>query len=75
MSMHNPPHPGGVVKRQCLEPMGSTVCRVFATIPISQTLRCGYCYRLTCQTYTASLNSTSQTLRYGYCYWDKQLQI
>ena len=27
MSMHNPPHPGGVVKRQCLEPLGLSVTR------------------------------------------------
>ncbi len=25
MKMHNPPHPGGIVKRQCLEPLGLTV--------------------------------------------------
>lgn len=25
MSMQNPPHPGGIVKRQCLEPLGLTV--------------------------------------------------
>ena len=23
--MHNPPHPGGIVKRQCLEPLGRSV--------------------------------------------------
>ena len=22
MAVHNPPHPGGIVKRQCLEPLG-----------------------------------------------------
>ena len=27
MSMNNPPHPGGIVKRQCIEPMGLTVTR------------------------------------------------
>ena len=28
MAMQNPPHPGGIVKRQCLEPLGLTVtCR------------------------------------------------
>ncbi len=27
MSMNNPPHPGGIVRRQCLEPMGLTVTR------------------------------------------------
>ena len=27
MTMHNPPHPGGIVKRQCLEPLGLTVTR------------------------------------------------
>ena len=27
MRMHNPLHPGGIVKRQCLEPLGLTVTR------------------------------------------------
>ena len=27
MAMHNPPHPGGIVKRQCLEPLGLSVTR------------------------------------------------
>lgn len=27
MAMHNPPHPGGIVKRQSLEPLGLTVTR------------------------------------------------
>ncbi len=27
MGMHNPPHPGGIVKRQCIEPLGLTVKR------------------------------------------------
>lgn len=26
-AMRNPPHPGGVVKRQCLEPLGLSVTR------------------------------------------------
>ena len=25
--MYNPPHPGGIVKRQCLEPLGLSVTR------------------------------------------------
>ena len=25
--MHDPPHPGGIVRRQCLEPLGLTVTR------------------------------------------------
>ena len=25
MTMHNPPHPGGIVRRQCLAPLGLTV--------------------------------------------------
>ena len=25
MAMHNPPHPGGIVRRQCLKPLGLTV--------------------------------------------------
>ena len=27
MAMQDPPHPGGVVRRQCLEPLGLTVTR------------------------------------------------
>ncbi|MXY63210.1 MAG: HigA family addiction module antidote protein [Synechococcus sp. SB0665_bin_28] len=27
MSLHNPPHPGGVIRRQCLEPTGLTITR------------------------------------------------
>ena len=27
MGMHNPPHPGGIVKRQCLEPLDLSVTR------------------------------------------------
>lgn len=27
MAMNNPPHPGGIVKRQCLQPLGLTVTR------------------------------------------------
>ncbi len=27
MVMRNPPHPGGIVKRQCLEPLGLSVTR------------------------------------------------
>jgi addiction module HigA family antidote len=27
MAMQNPPHPGGIVKRQCLEPLGLSVTR------------------------------------------------
>ena len=27
MPMHNPPHPGALVRRQCLEPLGLSVTR------------------------------------------------
>ena len=27
MAMHDPPHPGGIVRRQCLEPLGLTMTR------------------------------------------------
>lgn len=35
MAMHNPPHPGGILKRQCLEPMGLTVTRAAQKLGIS----------------------------------------
>jgi addiction module HigA family antidote len=25
MTMHNPPHPGGIIRRQCIEPLGLSV--------------------------------------------------
>ncbi len=25
MAMHDPPHPGGIIRRQCLEPLGLSV--------------------------------------------------
>lgn len=27
MAMHDPPHPGGIVRRQCLQPLGLSVTR------------------------------------------------
>ena len=27
MAMQNPPHPGGIVKRQCLDPLGLSITR------------------------------------------------
>ena len=27
MAMHNPPHPGGIIRRQCLEPLDLSVTR------------------------------------------------
>jgi len=27
MAMHNPPHPGGIVRRQCLEPLDLSVTK------------------------------------------------
>lgn len=34
--MHNPPHPGEVVRRQCLEPLGLTVTEVAKGIGVSR---------------------------------------
>ena len=36
MLMHNPPHPGGVVKRQCLEPLGLTVTEAAKGLGVSR---------------------------------------
>ena len=35
MSMHNPPHPGGIVKRQCLEPLGLSVAQAAEGLGVS----------------------------------------
>ena len=36
MAMHNPPHPGGIVKRQCLEPLGLSVTRAAAGLGVTR---------------------------------------
>ena len=33
MTMHNPPHPGGIVRRQCLEPLGVPFLDPFVELP------------------------------------------
>ena len=35
MTIHNPPHRGGIVKRQCLEPMGLTVTQAAQKLTVS----------------------------------------
>ena len=34
--MHNPPHPGGIVSRQCLEPLGLTVTQAAAGLGVAR---------------------------------------
>ena len=34
--MHNPPHPGGVVRRQCLDPLGLSVTRAAQGLGITR---------------------------------------
>ena len=36
MAMQNQPHPGGIVKRQCLDPLGLTVTRAAAGLGITR---------------------------------------
>ena len=36
MLMHNPPHPGNVVRRQCLEPLGLTVTEAAEGLGVSR---------------------------------------
>lgn len=36
MTMHNPPHPGAVLKELCIEPMGLTVSRAAAALGVSR---------------------------------------
>ena len=40
MSMHNPPHPGGIVRRQCLEPLGLSVTRAAAGLGVTRQALC-----------------------------------
>ena len=34
--MHNPPHPGGIVRRQCVEPLGLSVTRAAAGLGVTR---------------------------------------
>ena len=34
--MHDPPHPGGIVRRQCLEPLGLSVTRAAAGLGVTR---------------------------------------
>ncbi len=34
--MKNPPHPGGIVRRQCLEPLGLSVTRAAAGLGVTR---------------------------------------
>jgi len=36
MLMHNPPHPGEVIRRQCLEPLGLTVTAAAEGLGVSR---------------------------------------
>ena len=37
MPMKNPPHPGGVVLRQCIEPLGVTITKAAAALGVTRT--------------------------------------
>ena len=37
MPMKNPPHPGGFVLRQCIEPFGLTITRAAAALGVTRT--------------------------------------
>ena len=36
MSMQNPPHPGGIVSRQCLEPLGLSVTEAAKALGVTR---------------------------------------
>lgn len=36
MALHDPPHPGEILRYECLEPLGLTVTRVAAGLGVSQ---------------------------------------
>ena len=37
MPMKNPPHPGGVVMRQCIEPLGLSITEAAAALGVTRT--------------------------------------
>ena len=36
MAMRNPPHPGGIIRRQCLEPLGLSVTRAAKGLAVTR---------------------------------------
>jgi addiction module HigA family antidote len=36
MSLNNPPHPGGIVRRQCLEPLGFSVTKAAQALGVAR---------------------------------------
>ena len=36
MPMHNPPHPGAIIKYECLEPLGLTIARAARGLGVSR---------------------------------------
>ena len=36
MAMQNPPHPGGIVRRQCLEPLGLSVTKAAGGLGVTR---------------------------------------
>lgn len=36
MAVHNPPHPGGIVRRQCLEPLGLSVTKAARALGVTR---------------------------------------
>jgi addiction module HigA family antidote len=36
MPMHNPPHPGGIIRRQCLDPLGLSVTEAAAGLGVTR---------------------------------------
>ena len=36
MAMHNPPHPSGIVRRQCLEPLGLSVTKAADALGVTR---------------------------------------
>ena len=36
MAMHDPPHPGGIVRRQCLQPLGLSVTQAAVGLGVSR---------------------------------------
>ncbi len=43
MLMKNPPHPGGFVLRQCIEPLGLTITEAAAALGVTRTTCRNWC--------------------------------
>jgi hypothetical protein len=66
MSMKNPPHPGGVVLRECIEPLGLTITNAAAALGVTRTTLSELVAQEPCAECAASRTRKSHDYKHQY---------